>query len=74
MFRELRKYRNQNDLCSPSPTDSFKSRHLIEVCIVGENRQSVLPCQSSNPKIVLRNRLAGHAELMADVSVDTTGF
>ena len=34
----------------------------------------MLPCQSGNPKIVLRNGLTGHAELMPDVGVDTTGF
>ena len=66
MFAEL--------TCFPSPTDSFKSRHLIEMRIVCENWQSVLPRQSGNPKIVLRNGLAGPAELMTDVSVDTTGF
>jgi hypothetical protein len=34
----------------------------------------VLPCQRGNPKIVLRNGLAGYAELVTDVSIDTTGF
>ena len=56
--------RNQRDLFSPSPSDPIKSGHLIEVRVVGENRQSVLPCQRANPKIVLRTGLAGYAELV----------
>ena len=42
--------------------------------IVTENRQSVLPSQRGDPKIVLGNRLASKAELITDVGINTTGL
>jgi len=74
MLSQFRKRGNKIEAIGPSPTDSFKSGHLIEVRIVAENRQHVLPCQSGNPEVVLRYGLASETELMTDVSINATGF
>jgi hypothetical protein len=79
MQRQLSRLRNSRNVevkttGQPSPTNSFKSGHVIEVRIVAEKLQSVLPYQSGNPEVVLRYRLASHAQLMTNVSVNMTGF
>jgi hypothetical protein len=47
---------------------------VIEVRVVAEQRQSLLPCQGSNLEIVLRYRLTSESEFVTDISVKTACF